>query len=260
MLNLHLDNAVIQRLSANELAILEYIYEHAEDVVHMSIRELSQAVPYSSATILRFCKKLGLSGFSELKFALRSEAKESTPASAKPQRLSTQILVDNIATEVEGSAHLIRNDHFWEIVSLLASDMPIYLWSPGGITAILIDYLEKMLFVYGRQKVYKLESDRMARHVLHSLAPPAIFFVISASGTHEPSIRLARMAAVKGLHVIAITPFNNNTIAQTTRYNLHFFTNQRENAGADITSRLPIFYILSMLIRCYAAYEGGERR
>ena len=67
MLNLHLNNSVIQRLSANELAILEYIYENHEDVVHMSIRELSQAVSYSSATILRFCKKLGLSGFSELK-------------------------------------------------------------------------------------------------------------------------------------------------------------------------------------------------
>lgn len=62
-MNLHLSNTVIQRLSANELTILEYIYTHYEEVIHMNIRQLSDAVSFSSATILRFCKKLGLSGF-----------------------------------------------------------------------------------------------------------------------------------------------------------------------------------------------------
>lgn len=146
MLNLHLNNSVIQRLSANELAILEYIYEHHEDVVHMSIRELSQAVSYSSATILRFCKKLGLSGFSELKFALRNEAEDPKQKTENIPILSNQSIIDTIETEVTGTANLIKNDHFREIIALLASDLPIYLWSPGGVTSILIDYMEKLLF------------------------------------------------------------------------------------------------------------------
>ncbi len=145
MLNLHLNNSVIQHLSANELAILEYIYEHHEDVVHMSIRELSQAVSYSSATILRFCKKLGLSGFSELKFALRNEAEDPKQKTENIPILSNQSIIDTIETEVTGTANLIKNDHFREIIALLASDLPIYLWSPGGITSILIDYMEKLL-------------------------------------------------------------------------------------------------------------------
>ena len=258
MLNLHLNNSVIQRLSANELSILEYIYENHEDVVHMSIRELSQAVSYSSATILRFCKKLGLSGFSELKFALRNEAEDPKQKTENIPILSNQSIIDTIETEVTGTANLIKNDHFREIIALLASDLPIYLWSPGGITSILIDYMEKLLFVFGRQKVYRLVSERLAKHTFHNLPSKAIFFVISTSGLHEPTVRLARLASVNGMYLIAITPFNNNTIAQLTPYNLHFFTNQRENEGADITSRIPIFYILAMLIRYYSAYQKGE--
>ena len=122
MLNLHLNNSVIQRLSANELAILEYIYEHHEDVVHMSIRELSQAVSYSSATILRFCKKLGLSGFSELKFALRNEAEDPKQKTENIPILSNQSIIDTIETEVTGTANLIKtiifakSSLYWQVI------------------------------------------------------------------------------------------------------------------------------------------------
>ena len=42
----------------------------------MSIQELAKAVAFSSATILRFCKKLNFSGFAEFKFALKQQNKE----------------------------------------------------------------------------------------------------------------------------------------------------------------------------------------
>ena len=257
-MNLHLSNTVIQRLSANELTILEYIYTHYEEVIHMNIRQLSDAVSFSSATILRFCKKLGLSGFSELKFTLRSEMESSIHNKKEIPSLSNQIILDNINADIEGTANLIKSDHFKEIITLLDSDLPLYLWAPGGITSVLTEYLEKLLFVCGRQKVYKFESVRMGEHVLRSLKHNAILFLISTSGTYEPTIRLARLANINQIYLFSITPFNNNTIAQLTQYNLHFFTSQRENEGAEITSRLPIFYILSILIQYYIQYKEGN--
>ncbi len=86
MLNLHLNNTVIQHLSENELNHPKIHLRTPDDVTHMSIHELSQTVSFSSATILRFCKKLGLSGFSELKFALRNKGKESQDRKRKNNR------------------------------------------------------------------------------------------------------------------------------------------------------------------------------
>ena len=71
MVTLHLDDTVIKSLSNNELNILKFVYEHGEDVPDMSIQALASQVCYSSATILRFCKKLGYSGFAELKYGQR---------------------------------------------------------------------------------------------------------------------------------------------------------------------------------------------
>lgn len=258
MLKLHLDNSIIRKLSQNELSILEYIYAHPKEVMHMSIHELSKEVCFSSATILRFCKKIGLSGFSELKFILRNES-QSSPTYEQPSNpINSKIILNTIGTDIEGTANLIKNDHFNEIVSLLASDMPIYLWAPGGITSILVEYLEKILFVYGRQKVFKLESERLTKHILRNINTPAIFFVISSSGTYDPTIRLSKIASVNNLKLITITPYNNNEISQLSPYSLHFFTNQRNNKDADITSRISIFYILSMLMRSYANSKEGK--
>ena len=76
MILLRLSDQIIKSLSRPELAILKYAYENTEALLKMSIKELSGHVDYSPATILRFCKKLGYSGFSEFKYALRAEIRE----------------------------------------------------------------------------------------------------------------------------------------------------------------------------------------
>ena len=67
MITLNLNDQVINSLSRPELDILKYAYENTEALLTMTIQELAGAVSYSSATILRFFKKLGYSGFAEFK-------------------------------------------------------------------------------------------------------------------------------------------------------------------------------------------------
>ena len=84
MINLPLSDETIQSLSRHELNVLKYVYEHTESVLDLSIRELSERVSYSPATVLRFCKKLGYSGFAEFKYALRAARRESGGQEAAP--------------------------------------------------------------------------------------------------------------------------------------------------------------------------------
>ena len=45
------------------------------------------------------------------------------------------------------------------------------------------------------------------------------------------------------------------TFAGLGTINFRFFTNQRENQGAEFTSRLPVFYVIHMIIRSYLEYK-----
>ena len=59
--------------------------------------------------------------------------------------------------------------------------------------------------------------------------------------------------------ILTITPYTNNVVADLGTISFRFFTNQRENRGAEFTSRLPVFYVIHIIIRCYLQYkrQGG---
>lgn len=59
--------------SFNELetSLYNYISQNSEKVVYMRIRELANETHVSTASILRFCKKINCEGFSEFKVKLK---------------------------------------------------------------------------------------------------------------------------------------------------------------------------------------------
>ena len=76
MILLRLNDQIIKSLSGPELAILKYAYENTETLLEMSIRKFADHAACSPATVLRFCKKLGYSGYAEFKYALRAEQRD----------------------------------------------------------------------------------------------------------------------------------------------------------------------------------------
>lgn len=257
MFTLRLNDSVIKSLSSNELNILKYVYEHHNEVLEMSIQEFSAQVSYSPATILRFCKKLGYSGFAELKYILRSglQEAEEPPGTPRSSSFTVNMMLDNLYNNIEGTSKLITEENLLKAFRFFDSDCPIYLWAPGGITSILADYFEKLLFSVGRQKVYKIEASRLGEHILRNSALNAVLILISTSGDFGPTVRLGKLARMNSIPVIAITPYTNNVLADLATVNFRFFVEQRENRGAEFTSRLPVFYILSTIIKCYLEYK-----
>ena len=255
MITLHLTDSVIKTLSRNELQILKFIYDHAEQAAEMTIRQLAHEAGYSPATVMRFCRKLGYTGFSELKYAIRTEMRShNSPSAAEYKNFSTQLILNKISSLVEGTASLITEEQLLQAYRYFDSNCPIYLWAPGGLTSILADYFEMMLFSAGRQNVYKAESTRVMEHILHSGQCGAAI-LISASGTFAPTVRMARIAQMNNVPIISITPYTDNAIADCATVSFRFFTEQREKRGAEYTSRLPIFYVIQSIVTSYLNYK-----
>ena len=66
-----LENAKSLDLSENEKELLYYLENSCKEVVSMTLSQLAKATNMSNASIMRFCNKLGLSGFNELKYELK---------------------------------------------------------------------------------------------------------------------------------------------------------------------------------------------
>ncbi|MYL60327.1 MurR/RpiR family transcriptional regulator, partial [Virgibacillus halodenitrificans] len=60
-----------QTLSNTEKKIADYVMQNNTTLLNIHIKELAQQIDVSVATITRFCRKVGASGFVEFKILLR---------------------------------------------------------------------------------------------------------------------------------------------------------------------------------------------
>lgn len=262
MITLHLNDQIIKSLSRPELQILQYAYENTEAVLRMSIQQLSSQVAYSPATVLRFCKKLGYTGFAEFKYALRAELREmdGQVSTQSGQTFAAGMMIDTLSSNIQATSTLIREEQLDQAFRYLDSGCPIYLWRPGGLTSVVVEYFEKLLLSIGRQEVYMIESARMCEHILRNCSQNCLLILISTSGAHPPTIRLGKIAQVNRIPILSITPYDNNEVAALADINFRFFTDQRENLGAEFTSRLPLFFVINTIVQCYLRYRRAEDR
>lgn len=252
-----LDNEMMTSLNPNEQTILHYIYTHPTEVEGATIRELADQLTVSTTTILRFCKKIGLVGYSELKYIIK-QSNASIPQDIYKQT-SDAAFLQEMSQDIENTLLLMKEQTVHQMIDLLNSSKHIHLYSGGGISGRVLDYWEKMLFSYGRQNVYRYEASRLAFHIADTLTDQDVLFVISCSGTYEPTIRMANLAKMRGAIVVAITPYTDNVLATTADLNFRFFGHPRQNKNTEFTSRLPIFFVIDTIFKAYlVSLEGNS--
>lgn len=82
-------NNHLRELSQTDLIVWRYISNHRKECCYVSIYDLADACNVSRTTVLRFAKKLGLDGFSDLKMILKME--NSKPVKSLPWILQMQL-------------------------------------------------------------------------------------------------------------------------------------------------------------------------
>ena len=189
MISLKIDDNLLRRLNESDNQILKYIYGRGTDICNMSVQQFAAEVSCAPSSIIRFCKKIGFSGFSELKYVLSKDDVPKKSEASIEQDISFGTILSDITTDLRGTANLLENDDIYRIADLLLSEIPLYLYYPGGITDSLVRYLEKLLMISGRAKVYQLHSGNMTEHLINTIPHDAIIMAYSASAKDETRIR-----------------------------------------------------------------------
>ena len=73
----------LHTLTKKELEILRYVHDNSALIQTMSIQQFTKNINYSTSTVLRFCRKLGFSGYPELKYYLKNKVTEGIAADSR---------------------------------------------------------------------------------------------------------------------------------------------------------------------------------
>lgn len=249
-----------QRLSSHEKELADYIVNHAEKVIHMSIRELCNETYSSTSTVIRLCKKLGLSGFKEFKIKLSRdleiEYKEITqvdanvPFESKDAMIVISKKIAKLSKETIDSTQQLLNDQLLnQTTSMLMNANKIFAIGISHNFIQLNDFQLKMLKI--GKYVHLINSQPEQVFLATNASPQDVAILVSYTGVTAEIENVAKILKRRKIPIIFITSNTNCYVARIA--NILIPLPNQENAKESISSfssQTAIFYVLNVLYAC----------
>ena len=122
--------------------LADYIFANKTNVQYMSITSLAENSNVSEATITRFCKELGMSGYNDFKLSLAkangaltmkisSEEFETTTDDTDFKTICKKLFVVNV-TALKETLHLLDESSALQAIQMLSTANRVYCFGQGG--------------------------------------------------------------------------------------------------------------------------------
>lgn len=199
------------KLTKTERILAKKIVHKPSVIVNNSIVSAADFYEVSVASIQRLAKKIGYSGYSELRFALTNELKE--------KKSEKNLLVNKMDQIVDGyreNIEFLRNEKYYVsacfIVQSILKAKNLYIVGLGG-SAYVAGYLEHMLF-YGTRSAQVINEQERFEYLDVITKQGDVIIIFSVSGA-ENILRNYSVDsfAKKGVKILLIT-MNEETAAR----------------------------------------------
>ncbi|MCG7588759.1 SIS domain-containing protein [Photobacterium sp. OFAV2-7] len=222
-----------------------------------SIKEVAERLGVSTALIVKVSKKLGFSGFKQLKDALNAQHESETflpNEQLQPDDSCEQIITKVLQNSINALTEIL-NFVDANMVSAAADAIVkaknIELYAVGGSTIICDDFQHKLLRFGIRASVPR---DRHLMLMSASvLTPEDVVLVVSHSGQTVDLMDAVRAAKQTGATIISITNNYHAELSQLSNYPLYAPASPEPLLGKNGTARLVK---LAMIDSLYATIAG----
>lgn len=244
----------------NERFIVNYILNHQEDVLEMSIYKLAEITNSSTSTIVRMCRKCEVSGFKEFKIYLAREIErnleEVSGIDANMPFLPEDtdlIISQKIACltkeTIESTQKLLTTKKLNETIKLITKANRIYGIGVSNSFIRLLDFQCKMVKIKKYVELIHFQSEQY--HLAQTASTGDVAIIVSYSGETAEIVNDARIFQRRGAKVIAITGNIESSLAKCSEIILRLPNNEESNYKvSNFSSHLAIEYVLNVIYSC----------
>jgi DNA-binding MurR/RpiR family transcriptional regulator len=249
-------------LTPVERLVAEYILANTEDVPHLSIKNLAQASKTSDASVLRFCKTMGYSGYRSFIVSI-SASLGSRDEEQKDQYTDIQpgddlsIIIANISRNniksIEDTLSVIDRGEVAKAVKALRSSDRIVFFGVGASGLVCQDAEQKFSRINKMCHTYTDGHGMLTAATLLNKGDVAIF--VSNSGQTVEILDTLEITKKSGARVIAITKYNKSELADRADIVLSISTPELTIRSGAMGSRIAMLTIVDMLFAGVASAE-----
>lgn len=248
-----------------EKKIADYIFEVGEKMLEKSAQEVASEIGSSSAALVRFSRKLGYDGFSQLKQKLSAsyavheddedyykEVNDSETPSSIKNKLKVRV---NHMVETTNAA--LSDDEIMAAVALIDEAESIFVFGIGASSMVAQDIFQKFSRI-GKQ-VFFIQDAHLFVSSLSISDRKTIFIGISMKGETKEVIELARVVRGMKIPIIAITSREESTLGQMSDYILHSVSGEDYQMRTAATmSLMAQLYVVDILFYMFVSEHFTE--
>ncbi|MGX7149486.1 MurR/RpiR family transcriptional regulator [Enterococcus ureasiticus] len=242
----------------SERKIGKAILDNPSKVIEMTASELSAEAGTSPASVIRFCKKIDVPSFTQLKIRLSAEIE--MPVYEGYSDITANESVNEIKSKLLGNAYqsmqetvaLLNEQRVETIVDLLVKAPIIYVFGIGASYLVAENIAQKWNRI--GKTVVCVQDSHVLVTILVSAPKDAVFFCVSHSGETKEVLRLLDVAKKHQLKTIGLSQFGNNTLTNQAEYSLQTVrSNEAVLRSAATTSLHDQFIVVDVLFYAYAS-------
>jgi len=229
-------------LTESERKVGEYFLENPESAYY-SILDAVNDGSLGYGTIIRFCRKMGCSGFQEFKVLL---AQELTPPEISEDQDADEVVqyTAKIRRELADTEKLIDRDTVMKVCRALNGAGHVIVAGIAGSEspAIGIDYRLSRIGIHSQAVC---EGYTMAIRTA-SLERDDVLIAVSYSGATKDILAAAETASRRGAIVVALTNFVRSPLVDLADFNL-FTASDRDPLSCEVFSNVCSNFVLDVV-------------
>lgn len=255
-------NKAYSHLTRSEKRIADFVYANPLEVQYMSITNFAEQCRVADATIFRFCKSLGLSGYNSFKLAL---AKSSTYLENQPSRAEDQDYVplygkvspgdtftemcDKLYTAemsaIAQTRQLLNEDAIARAAKILKGARRVYCMGQGSSLIIAMDAWCR--FVSVSPNFFCVEDSHMQTVATSLLDENDAILFFSYSGATKDMPDILRPAKEQGVKIVLVTHYTKSPASGFADVILQVESNEGPHQQGSIAAKMAQLFVIDVL-------------
>ena len=248
------------KMGKAERQIADWLIKNPGEILPLSIVDLAEKCDCSEATIVRFSKRLGFSGYQELKISLAQESNAATASTNITAEDTLSEIYDKVCNDIYCSLERTKlafdQNSLKSACEKISAAKKIVIFGLGNSAAIALDASHKLLRAGCNAFAYS--DNHMQVIVASHLAPGDVAIAISHSGSSKDIVEALKIAKEAGATTIAITNSGKSPIQKFSDFLLFTASDETKYNILALNSRIAQLSIINA-IYFYLVYHKSEK-
>lgn len=249
-----------EKMGKSEKKIADFILANPGDILSLSITELAEAAESSEATIVRFARRLGFSGYQALKISI---AQERGRTYTSPDILPSDSCYDifgKLSDDIYRSLEMTKKNLKVKAMELAAIKIlrarSIFIFGLGNSSAVALDAAHK--FMRAGCNAFAYSDNHMQAIAASHMKKGDVALGISHSGSSRDIVEALQIASKNEAFTISITNYGKSPIVKASDISLFTSSKETRYSILGLNSRIAALVIVDSLYAYIVNHMGSD--